>query len=178
MISLDAQVGVQLGQTLSDIRQLLARLAQAERQYPRYLEPPYGFSVPATASALTVADLGGPNQGRIWQVDRFTCDVSPLGSTRPTGITVFLFTGPGQQQGSTQLNPSFFSVGVNNEAAYTVYPAVDKWSSRQFVVQYPEHVLIGVLQPSATPTAHSVAGQIAITDLVIHEAEPFVEAAF
>lgn len=177
-ISLDASIGVQLGQTLDDIRALLARLAQAERQVPRYLEPPFGFAIPATASALTVSDLGGPSQGRIWQIDRFVVDVSPLGSTRPTGITVFLFSGPGQQQGSTQLNPGFFSVGVNNEAAYTVYPALDKWSSRQFVVQYPEHLLIGVLQPSATPTAHNVAGQVAVTDLVIHEAEPFVEPSF
>lgn len=178
MISLDASLGVQLGQTLDDIRAFLARLARAERQYPRYLEPPFGFSIPATASSLTVADLGGPNQGRIWQVDRFVVDVSPLGSTRPTGITVYLFSGPGQQQGSTQLNPGFFTVGVNDEAAYTAYPAQDKWSSRQFVVQYPEHLLIGVLQPSASPTVHQVAGQAAVTDLVIHEDEPFVEPSF
>lgn len=177
-ISLDAALAVQLGQTLDDLSQLLARRMKAERQYPRYLEPPYGFSVPATASSLTVADLGGPNQGRIWQIDRFTSDVSPLGSTRPTGITVFLFTGPGQQQGSTQLNPSFFTVGVNIEDAFTVYPAVGKYSSRQFVVQFPEHILVGVLQPSASPTLHQVAGQIAITDLVIHEDEPFVDPSF
>lgn len=177
-ISIDAGLAVQLGKTLEDLSALLARRMKAERQFPRYLEPPFGFAVPATASALVVADLGGPSQGRIWQIDRFIVDVSPLGSTRPTGITVFLFSGPGQQQGSTQLNPSFFAVGVNNESAYTVYPATDKWSSRQFVVQYPEHLLIGVLQPSATPVAHNVAGQLAVTDLVIHEDEPFVEPSF
>lgn len=177
-IQLDAGLAVQLGQTLDDLRQVLARRMKAERQYPRYLEPPYGFSVPATVSSLTVADLGGPNQGRIWQVDRFTADVSPLGSTRPTGITVYLFTGPGQQQGSTQLNPTFFTLGVNNESSYTAYPANDKWSSRQFVVQFPEHILVGVLQPSAAPSLHQIAGQIAITDLVLHEDEPFVDPVF
>lgn len=178
MISLDASIAVQLGQTLDGIRTLLARLAQAERQVPRYLEPPFGFAIPATASSLTVMDLGGPSQGRIWQVDRTVGDVSSLGATRPTGMTVYLFTGPGQQQGSTQLNPGFFTTGVNQEDNFTVYPFYRGYSSRQFVVQYPEHLLVGVLQPSAGATAHSVAGQVAITDLVIHEAEPYVDPSF
>lgn len=179
MIQLDANLAVALGQVLQDLNQTLARLAAIERLEPRYLEPPFGFSVPATASSLTVADLGGPNQGRIWQVDRVAGDVAFLGSTRPAaGFTIYLFTGPGQLQGSTQLNPSFFTTGVNIEDAFTTYPFRQSYSSRQFVVQFPEHLLIGVLQPSAAPTAHQIAGQVAVTDLVLREAEPFVEPRF
>lgn len=178
-ISIDAGLAVQLGQTLDDLRQLLARRMKAERQFPRYLEPPFGFSIPATASSLTVADLGGPNQGRIWQIDRVAGDVAFLGSARPAaGFTIYLFTGPGQLQGSTQLNPSFFTTGANIEDAFTAYPFRATYSSRQFVVQYPEHILLGVLQPSAGAAAHQIAGQCAVTDLVIHEDEPFVDPVF
>lgn len=161
-ISLDAHLEATLEGLNETLTKLANRMAREQLMVGRYLEPPFGLVATATASQLVLTDLGGPNQGRFWQVNRFMADVALLGGARPANFTLYLFSGPANQQ------QSFFQSAINIEWAWTTYPALGAWSSRQFLVQYPEHLIVGLQQPATAPTAHQVGGQVALTDIPEH----------
>lgn len=184
MIDISADLALKLDTTLDDIRKYLRAKARWERTAERYLSRPFGFTVPSERREpwgggdipIVVAhDVGGPSEGRVWSVDRFIADVSPLGSPRPDGVTIAVAVGPSGREGETmELDPqSPMWSGLNTEHARVGYPADARWSSRQFVVQPLDHLWIIAVQPEEPlpELEHHVAGRFAVTDLVYHEKE-------
>lgn len=176
ILDISADLGLKLDASLDEIMKYVKWKAWQERTFERYLSRPFGFLLPQTpapgVTQVAVAyDVGGPSEGRIWQVDRLVADVAPLGAARPAGVTIALATAPGERQGETiVLRPdSMFWRGTNTEWARVGYPSEEDWGSRQLVVQPLDHLFVLAVQPSTGAQEHQVAGRLQVTDLVYHE---------
>lgn len=133
-IALDAQVSLEWGRRLdrlSDAVERFARLANAAFQFHAiYLDASQGAT--ATSGTPTVIKMGGPNQGRFWEVTALTVTGSD-DRTVLAGTNVAFYVGnPSQAQLVDLILP-----GSQGGSAVTV-PANAQFSRRQIIVQWPQ----------------------------------------
>lgn len=162
-MSLDAEVGakVELGEfslkalagvgaTLDGIHQQLTRLAAYEEAYQFGAKdiPLRDVQSSDSAGDTLILDLGGPTQGRKWQVRRISIG-GPLYTTTVAGKGLVVV------QSSRNTTPAMSDVAD----VATTLPNVAFYSTGQLTVRHPNRLYIVVLTP--TGSTQYAAGAVA-----------------
>jgi hypothetical protein len=149
-ISLKALADLQVG--LDSVAGQLAAVQQRELDYQKYgpifIQMIGAGTVDASGDPLYM-DLGGPNQGRAWEVRQIVIGGMTWATVVGGNASILV-----QPNSPSPLAPA--GIGSTQDHA-TALPSVAFYSAGQFRVKHPSHVFIAVLSGTAS-TAYQAIG--------------------